>query len=54
MSETTKDIHFTTEIFKTQESAEKAYQDAIDASYSPQDINVIMSEDSRKNIMILY
>lgn len=48
MSEQKKDIHFTTEIFKTQEAAEKAYQDAIDAGYSPKDINVIMSEDSRK------
>lgn len=48
MSETTKDVHFTTEIFKTQEAAEKAYQDAIDSGYSPQDINIIMSEDSRK------
>lgn len=42
-----KDIHFTTEIFKTQEAAEKAYQGAIDAGYRPQDINVMMSEDSR-------
>lgn len=42
------DIHFTTEVFKDQESAEKAYQDAIDAGYRPQDINVLMSEDSRK------
>jgi hypothetical protein len=43
-----KDVHFTTELFKTQEEAEKAYQDALDAGYSPQDINVVMSEDSRK------
>ncbi len=43
-----RDVHFTTEIFKTKEAAEKAYQDALDAGYSPQDINVIMSEDSRK------
>lgn len=43
-----KDIHFTTEIFKDQESAEKAYQDAIDAGYKPENINVMMSEDSRK------
>lgn len=42
-----KDVHFTTEIFKDQHSAEKAYQDAIDAGYKPQDINVLMSEDSR-------
>lgn len=43
-----KDIHMTTEIFDNQEDAEKAYQDAIDAGYTPQDINVMMSEDSRK------
>lgn len=43
-----KDMHMTTELFKTQEEAEKAYQDALDAGYSPQDINVLMSEDSRK------
>ena len=43
-----KDIHMTTEIFNSQESAEKAYQDAIDAGYTPKDINVMMSEDSRK------
>lgn len=45
---TNKDIHFTTEIFKDEQAAEKAYQDAIDAGYAPQDINVLMSEDSRK------
>lgn len=43
-----KYMHITTEVFKTQEDAEKAYQDAIDAGYSPKDINVMMSEDSRK------
>lgn len=43
-----KDVLFTTELFKTKEEAEQAYQDALDAGYSPQDINVIMSEDSRK------
>lgn len=45
---TNKDVHLTTEIFKTQEAAEKAYQEAIDAGYTPKDINVMMSEDSRK------
>jgi hypothetical protein len=45
---THKDIHLTTEIFKNQEDAEKAYQDALDAGYAPHDINVMMSEDSRK------
>lgn len=43
-----KDVHFTTEIFKDQESAEKAYQDALDAGYTAKDINVMMSEDSRR------
>ncbi|MDI1353090.1 MAG: hypothetical protein PSV35_10065 [bacterium] len=42
-----KDIHFTTELFKDQHSAEKAYQDAIHAGYTPQDINVMMSDESR-------
>ena len=43
-----KDVRFTTELFKDKESAEKAYNDAIKSGYTPQDINVIMSEDSRK------
>ncbi|USQ15419.1 hypothetical protein J2N86_14330 (plasmid) [Legionella lytica] len=43
-----KDMHITTEVFNTPEAAEKAYQEAIDAGYSPQDITVMMSEDSRK------
>lgn len=42
-----KDVHMTTKLFKTKDEAEKAYQDAIDAGYKPQDINVIMSEDSK-------
>ncbi|WP_058535410.1 hypothetical protein [Legionella saoudiensis] len=45
--DTTKDIHMTTQLFKTQEEAEKAYQDAIDAGYRPEDINILMSEASR-------
>lgn len=48
MSDTKKDVHFTTEVFKNQIDAEKAYQDALDAGYKPQDINVMMSEDSRR------
>jgi hypothetical protein len=48
MTDTKKDVHLTTEIFKTQEEAEKAYQDAIDEGYTPKDINVMMSEDSRR------
>lgn len=47
MSHNTKDMHITTEVFKTQEAAEKAYQDALDAGYKPEDINIMMSEDSR-------
>ena len=48
MNNTNKDVHFTTEIFETKQGAEKAYQDALDAGYTPTDINVFMSEDSRK------
>ncbi|KTC78775.1 hypothetical protein [Legionella cincinnatiensis] len=48
MRDTKKDVHLTTEVFKTQEDAEKAYQDAIDEGYTPKDINVMMSEDSRR------
>ncbi len=47
MTTTNKDMHVTSEVFDDRESAEKAYQDALDAGYSPQDINVIMSEHSR-------
>jgi hypothetical protein len=42
-----KDIRLTTAIFKDQASAEKAYQDAIDAGYRPENINVMMSQESR-------
>ena len=42
-----KDMHMTTELFNTREEAEKAYNDALDAGYSPQDINVVMSDASR-------
>ncbi|AYK03137.1 hypothetical protein [Legionella sainthelensi] len=45
---TKKDMLVTTEIFNDKESAEKAYQEALDDGYSPKDINIIMSEDSRK------
>ncbi len=44
----TKDLLFKTELFKNEADAEKAYQDAIDAGYAPKDINVLMSEKSRK------
>ena len=43
-----KDILITTELFKDKESAEKAYNAALKHGYTPKDINVIMSEDSRK------
>jgi len=43
-----KDMLVTTELFKDQVSAEKAYNAALKHGYTPEDINVIMSEDSRK------
>ncbi|MBA2710506.1 MAG: hypothetical protein H0U57_07945 [Tatlockia sp.] len=43
-----KNDRFTTELFQDKDSAEKAYQRAIDRGYNDKDINVIMSEDSRK------
>lgn len=39
---------YTTALFQDKDTAEKAYQDAIAQGYSEDDINVIMSEDSRK------
>lgn len=42
-----KDMLITTELFKSKEAAEKAYNDALESGYSPKDINVIMSQDSR-------
>ncbi|MBA2657857.1 MAG: hypothetical protein H0U70_12885 [Tatlockia sp.] len=45
---TTKDLLVTTHLFKDVESAEKAYEEALSKGYAPKDINVIMSEDSRK------
>lgn len=41
------DIHLTTQVFDTPEAAEQAYQEAIEAGYKPQDINVLMSQQSR-------
>lgn len=43
-----KDTRYTTEIFHNQQNAEQAYQRALAQGYSPKDINVIMSEESRK------
>ncbi|MBA2651500.1 MAG: hypothetical protein H0U73_04435, partial [Tatlockia sp.] len=43
-----KNDRFTTELFNDKDSAEKAYQRAIERGYSDKDINVLMSEDSRK------
>ncbi|KTD58740.1 hypothetical protein Lsai_1347 [Legionella sainthelensi] len=48
MTDTKRDVHLTTEIFETTDEAEKAYQDAVDEGYTPKEINVMMSEDSRK------
>lgn len=39
---------FTTEIFDSRESAEKAYDHAIKQGYKPEQINVLMSDDTRK------
>ncbi|MBA2657901.1 MAG: hypothetical protein H0U70_13105 [Tatlockia sp.] len=44
----TKDLLVTTHLFKDVEAAEKAYEEALSKGYTPKDINVIMSEDSRK------
>jgi hypothetical protein len=40
--------NYTTELFYDKDTAEKAYQEAIDQGYSDKDISVLMSEDSRK------
>lgn len=40
--------HLTTEIFPDKDTAEQAYNDAIKSGYKAEDINVLMSEDSRK------
>lgn len=37
----------TTQMFKTREEAEKAFDDALEAGYKPSDINVMMSNASR-------
>lgn len=39
---------FRTELFDNHDSAEKAYNDALAKGYQAEDINVMMSEDSRK------
>jgi len=41
-------MRHTAVLFSTKEAAERAYQRAIDEGYLPKDINVFMSEDSRK------
>lgn len=43
-----KDTRFTTELFKDKESAEKAYKEALEHGYKEKEINVIMSEDSKR------
>jgi hypothetical protein len=42
------DVRHTVALFKTKEAAERAYQRALDEGYTSKDINVFMSEDSRK------
>lgn len=42
------DKRFTTDLFNDRRSAEQAYDDAIARGYKPEDINVLMSEDSRQ------
>lgn len=42
------DKRYTTELFTNRDSAEKAYQSALNKGYADTDINVIMSEDSKK------
>lgn len=39
---------FTTGLFDTRESAEKAYEEAIEKGYKPEEITVLMSDESRK------
>lgn len=40
--------NYTTELFDSKDSAEKAYDEALAKGYRPEEINVIMSEDARK------
>lgn len=42
------DSRYMTGLFHDRESAEKAYQGAIDRGYSRDDVNLVMSEDTRK------
>jgi hypothetical protein len=44
----TQKRRLTTVLFDNRESAEKAYQEALAKGYKPEEINVIMSEDTRK------
>lgn len=39
-----------TGMFHDRDSAEKAYKSALDRGYKPQDINVVMSEETRKRL----
>lgn len=43
----TNDNRFTTELFANRDAAERAYQTALKDGYTDDDINVIMSEDSK-------
>ena len=42
------DKNYTTELFTNRDSAEKAYHSALNKGYADKDINVLMSEDSKK------
>lgn len=44
---TDKNNRFTTELFNNKDSAEKAYESALQQGYDHSDINVLMSEDTR-------
>lgn len=43
-----KGTQYTTELFPNKDAAEKAYERALEQGYTDKDINVIMSEDSKK------
>jgi hypothetical protein len=48
------DEHLTTGIFADKESAEDAFNEAMNLGYEPGEINVLMSEDSRKKYYDSY
>lgn len=42
--------HMMTGLFNDRDSAESAYKDALKRGYKPEDINVVMSEETRKRL----